>query len=160
MTLTTQIIDQLQDTKVIGRAIIGFITSVLSIVLTIISGTSNVTSAEDAVNLRNISIGFGATVAILNILLALIIDIMISACSSNAIDEATLDKLFKSDPVSSPDGSIVESTQMILSIVNQLKIASNNLGPNNTNNQAEFTLQLKKLEDAVNILGTDTSVIV
>jgi hypothetical protein len=154
MTVTTKIIDQLRDTKVIGRAVIGFITSILSIVLTILSGTSSVNSAQDAVDLRNISIGFGATVAILNILLALIIDVMISACSSNAVDEATLNNLFKEDPVINPDSSIVESTQMILSIVNQLKIAANNLGPNNTNNPDDFNAQLKALEDSVNKLGT------
>ena len=66
MTVANWVVDKIRDTKIIGRSLITFINGVLCIVLTIISGTSNVDSASDAVLLRNVSIAFGATVSILN----------------------------------------------------------------------------------------------
>jgi hypothetical protein len=154
MPVSEKVVDQIRDSKTIGRSIIAFVNGILCIVLVVISGTSDVDSASDAVNLRNLSVGFGATVAILNLLLTLIIEVLISACSSNAEDEQMLKELFSADPKLSPDQSIIEGTQIMLSILNQMKIAGKNLNDNSVNKQDEFKIQLKALENALNNFGT------
>jgi len=154
MAVSDKIVDKIRDTKTIGRSVITFINGILCIVLTIVSGTSSVDSSQDAVLLRNLAIGFGAAVSILNLLLFLIIDILISVCTDNVIDEKTLNDLFKSDPQKNPDQSIIEGTQMMVTILNQMKLASNNLNNDTINHQDSFKAQLKKLEDALNTFGT------
>lgn len=154
MVVSTTIVNTISDTQTIGRSVITFINGVLCVVLTVMSGTSSVSTAEDAVLLRNLSIAFGATVSILNLFLYLVIDIMISACTNNITDKQSLEKLFDADPTTNPDQSIVQGTQMMLSILNQMKVAGNNLGPNNVNDKATFQTQLKNLESSLNNFGT------
>ncbi len=154
MAVSDKIMDQIRDSKTIGRSIISFINGVLCVTLVIISGTSDVNSTEDAIKLRNISVGFGASVTVLNLFLSLVVDIMISACTNNVKDEQVLKELFTSDPADNPDGTIVEGTQHMVSILNQMKIAGNNLNDNTINNQTDFKTQLKTLEDALNKFGT------
>jgi hypothetical protein len=154
MTVSEKVVNQIRDSKTIGKSIITFTNGLLCIILVIISGTSDVNSADDAVKLRNLSVGFGAAVSILNLLLVLIIDIMISLCTDNVKDEQTLKDLFTSDPKEHPDDSIIEGTQYMVSILNQMKIASNNLDNDTVNNKDDFKLQLKNMEDALNKFGT------
>ena len=154
MTVSDKVVNEIRDTKTIGRSIITFVNGVLSVILTVLSGISSVSSAQDAVVLRNMAIAFGAVVSILNLMLYLTIDIMISACTDNAADEKTLDDMFQIDPTKDPDQSIVEGTQMMLTILNQMKVAGNNLSVANINDKDVFKTQLKSLEDALNKFGT------
>lgn len=153
-SINPKIVNKVSDTKTIGRATISFINSALCICLTIISGTSSVSSAEDAVLLRNLAIGFGAAVSVLNLLLAYILEVMISIYTDNPQDEKTLTDMFTSDPKDKPDESIIEGTQMMLTILNQMKVAGNNLKQTDVNNQDQFKIQLKDLETALNKFGT------
>ena len=154
MTVTDKIKKEISDTKTIGKSIITFVSGCLSVILTVMSGISSVNSAEDAVLLRNLSIGFGASISILHLLLYLIVDILISVCTETQADEKTLKDLFENDPNEKPDESIVEGTQMMLTILNQMKVAGNNLGPNTINDKDTFIAQLKALEDSLNKFGT------
>jgi len=154
MVISDKVIDQIRDFRTIGQSIITFVNGVLCIVLVIISGTSSVNSASDAILLRNLSVGFGSSVAILNLVLALGVDILISLCTNNIQDEQLLREMFKNDPKLHPDEAIIEGTQVMVSVVNQMKIASNNLTPDTVNKPIEFKDQLKNLEEALNQFGT------
>lgn len=154
MPVSNQVIDQIRDTKTIGRSAITFVNGVLSVILTVLSGISSVSSASDAVFLRNMAIAFGAVVSILNLTLYLTIDIMISVCTDNVTDEKMLINMFGSDPAQNPDQTIVEGTQMMLTILNQMKLAGNNLNQNTVNDKTVFNTQLLNLENALNKFGT------
>jgi hypothetical protein len=152
--ITPKIVNKVSDTKTIGRATISFINSVLCICLTIVSGTSSVSSAEDAVLLRNLAIGFGAAVSVLNLFLAYVLETMIAMYTDNPQDEKTLTDMFTANPKDKPDDSIIEGTQLMLTILNQMKVAGNSLKQTDVNNQDQFKTQLKDLETALNKFGT------
>ncbi len=154
MTISNRVIDKIRDSKNIGRSIITFANGILCTALVVISGTSSVDSDKDAIRLRNLSVGFGAAVGVLNLILELTINIMISVYTDNSKDEQTLKELVTYDPVINPDESIIEATQTMVSILNKMKIANNNLDENSVNKPVDFGNQLKNLEDALNKFGT------
>jgi hypothetical protein len=154
MPVTEKTIDAIRDTKTIGRSVVTFTNGMLCIILTVVSGTADTTAPNSAVYLRNLSIAFGAVVSILNLLLYLIIDILISSCTDNTQDENLLEKMFKNESAQSPDTTIIKGTNAMVEILNHMKIAGNNLDNNSINEKEEFKKQLKELEKSLNLFGT------
>ncbi len=149
------IINTIRDVKNISRSAITYLNGVAAIALIIVSGTSDVDSPEDAVLLRNLSIGFGAGIGLLNLTLIFVIDVLVYTCSDTPEEENILISVFKNDAVSNPDESIVESIQSLLPIISRLKLASNNLTTENINNPVVFKSQIRALENAFNTLGSN-----
>ncbi len=154
MTVSASVIEKIRDSKTIGKSIIIFINGILGVVLSVISGISDVNSTTDATYLRNLAIGFGAAVPILSLTLTFTIDVLISLCTDNKKDEDELKEMFINDPKTDPDNSILEGTKFMLSVLNQMKIASNNLGDTSINDQTVFKDQLRNLENALNNFGS------
>jgi len=130
------------------RAIFAALSGILAVVLAIVAGLTD--PATNGETLRKLSIGFGATITLLQIVLVLFLELFIAAATVGKTQEDEWRNMIKS---TEPSSIVVSASKVMLDAIDQLKRARDLLDDGAT--KTALTNQIAEVEKAFGPLGTD-----